>query len=414
MSANQIVGRLEVLKTIRQHQMQWLESLQGSVAGGEKFAICASDEFEELFALFGIHTLVVNYWHGIVANSRNGAHFAQLLRDRGYTPSGLGPLAYASSLDPEKAPWGGLPCPTIMLGSTRDEAELRFMELWAKEFGCPYYPMDYNLAAPWKCPPPDGWWKRIRGDWASLIDSHQLDLRVMQMQALIAHLVTITGRNITIDSLSDSLHLLNRQIDLWARTLDIIAAAPVCPVTLRDQIAMYQAMWHRGTQQGIDFIETYHEEIVERVRLGQQAYEKEDYRLLFWSGANEPPYHAYLQEQHGAVFVGNLYTASVPLYARDFEEHDPLRALASRNMFLIAYEQPGWLLELAANLRCDGVIACEGTFPEPTPDSKALAEAGIPYLNLPNFSDSPEQRERLDGFISEIAVSDRYLARRGQ
>jgi hypothetical protein len=394
-------GRLRVAESMRQTQHDWLANLQEGVRSGRPFAICASDEFEELFHLFGVPALVINYWHNLVVATGHGDYYRELLSARGYDTSGMGPLGYAAALDPSRAPWGGLPRPLILLGSTREEAELRFTELWARELGCPFYPLDFNLAAPYRKIPPDGWWRMLRSHWPELVDADQLELRVAEIRNLIAHMEVLTGRTFSVRDLAWSLALLNEQMDLWQETLDLIAGAPVCPVSLRDQLAMYQAMWHRGTPLGVDVLRRYRDEVAERVAGGARGYATERHRLLFWSGDHEPRFHRYLQERHGAVFVGNLYSASPPLYARDFDPDDPLRALCGRNLFLVAHETPTWLLDVAQRLRCDGIIVREKTYPHSPIDQQVCEQAGIAYLNVPHLGDDAEVRALLDRFIVE-------------
>ena len=398
------VGRLKIVEEVRSHQQAWLAGLKEGVANGDHFAICAADEFEEIFHLFGVHTLVVNYWHNLVVATGNGDHYKALLAERGYEVFGMGPLGYAAAIDPSKAPWGGLPKPTIMLGSSRDEGEFHFMDLWAKEFGCPYYPLDFNLAGPYKKIPPDGWWTRLRSEWESLVDPDQLELRVGEMQNLIAHLEQLTGKTFSTEALADSLELLNQQMDLWTEALQMIGEAPVCPVTLQDQLALYQTMWHRGTKRGVEFARKLRAEVSERVAQGAHAYPEENFRLLYWCGDHEPRFHRYMREQHGAVFVGNLYSACPSLYARDFDRADPLRALCGRNLFLLGHETPAWLVGTARRLRCDGVIVREKTYPRSNNDKAACEAAGIPYLNVPHLDDDDEVRAMLDRFIiDEVA-----------
>ena len=404
------IGRMKITAVIREHQHAWLASLKEGVEKGQDFAICAADEFEELFLLFGIRALVVNYWHNLVIAGGNGGYYRELLSERGYDTVGMGPLGYAAALDPEKAPWGGLPKPTIMLGSTRDEGEFRFLELWAKHIGAPFYPLEYNLSGPYKKIPADGWWRELRKNWRDLVDADQLALRVDQLKALIAHLEQVTGRSFEVGALTRSLTLLNKQMDLWTEGLQMIADAPVCPVSLQDQLAMYQAMWHRGTERGVEFLQAFRDEVAERVAVGARAYPEEKYRLLFWSGEQEPRFHKYLREQHGAAFVGNLYSACPSLYARDFDPADPLPALAGRNLFLLAHETPGWLLEQVRRMRCDAVIVRENTYPHSPIDRQVCEAAGVPYLNVPHLEDSEEIRAMLDKFIAE-EVAPRAAAR---
>lgn len=398
------VPRLEVARAMSRHQRKWFEDLRTSVAQGVHYAICCSDEFEEFFHLLDMPTVVVNYWHNLVVRHGEKDYYTHILQDRGYDYDGLtmGPLGYATALSPERAPWGGLPKPTIMLGSTRDEAEFRFMELWAREYDCPFYPLEFNLAGRFKKIPPDGWWRDLRTNWRSHVDPAQLALRVDQTRHLISHLEQLTGRTISLDDVARSLALVNEQMDLMGQALSVVATADRCPASLRDQLAMYQNMWHRGTEFGRDNARRYRDEVVERAKAGVCAYPNEQRRLLYWSGLHEPQFHAYLQQQYGAVFVASLYSACPPLYAREFDPTDPLPAICSRNLFLLTQENPAWMVDVARRWRCDGIVAFDPSARQSTIDQVAAEAAGIPYVHVPHLGNDEELRRTLDEFMEKV------------
>ncbi|GGF59060.1 2-hydroxyacyl-CoA dehydratase family protein [Alteromonas lipolytica] len=400
-------GRLAIVEKVRKEQGEWLAGLKSGVEQGGRFAISASDEFEEIFNLFGIPALIVNYWHNLVLATGHGDHFADVLNKRGYDVDAItmGPLGYAAALEPELAPWGGLPRPTLMLGSTRDEAELRFMELWSKALDCPFMPLDYNLAGPYKTLVDDDWWNHIRRDWPRYIDSDQLDLRVAELQDVIALLERETGQTITTDDIARSLTMCNEQIDLFMEGLRLIADAERCPVTLRDQLALYVTLWHRGTPKGLDYARAFRDEVKQRIEDGIQAYPEENIRILYWTAMPEPRWHRYLNEQYGAVFVANNYSVTPELYARSFDPADPLRALAGRSLFLLStLNNPQWMIETARFYKCDAIIGFEQPYPVETPHAIACKEAGIPYINAPVLADNDKIRAKLDRFIQDDVI----------
>jgi hypothetical protein len=397
--------RLASVNAIRAHQRAWLAAARQRVLDGEPFVIGNSDDFEEIVAVFGIPGLVINYWNFLITAQRKVSHFTEVLEHRGYPGPHFFALGLASSLDPAQAPWGGLPKPALIIGSTRHETELKITELWARELGCPCFPLDFNFASPYKRLPGDDWWTRIRDDWSDLVDAARLDLRVEQNKALISYLEQLTGRSFSYQELGRVMQRVNQQMDVMSSARELIARARPCPVSLRDQIAAYQTNWHRGTPVGLELASAYHAEVGERVQHGQAGYRTERRRLLYWSMLQEPAFHPYLEETYGAVFVGAPYGAMPETYARTVYHDDPLRALSARHLFLFDMSSASWLLREATLHGVDAVVGVEEPSPYPSVFRQACESAGIAYLAVPRVSDDPEVRSILDAFFTHLPRS---------
>ena len=181
-----------------------------------------------------------------------------------------------------------MPKPTLIVGTTRFEAELRICELWAREMGCPLYPLDFSF-------PVTGAHRRSRRTgyrlprdrWEELFDEKRLDFRVKQEQMLIRYLEQVTGRTFSVVDMIRAMELINEQMDWWIKAQNLIGATRPCPVDMRDQMAIYQAMWHRGTERGVKLIRDYYEEIGERADKGIAAFKNEKLRIYY--GAQVPP-----------------------------------------------------------------------------------------------------------------------------
>jgi benzoyl-CoA reductase subunit B len=390
--------RLKSVDAVRDFQRRWLEQARRDAEAGEPFVICNSDEFEEVLNVMGIPVLVINYWNNVVVRDGKAAALTASLRDRGYQPSFFA-LGLASALDPANAPWGGLPPPALILGSARSETDLRVTELWARAAGCPCYALDFGFTAPFRQLEPADWRKRLRADWMSLVDADRLALRMTQNLELIGYLERLTGRTFDPAGLERAMTALNEQMDSWMRATDLIAGARPCPVSLRDQMAVYQVMWHRGTDRATAFLASYEAEVRERVRARAGAYESEQVRLLYW-GDREPGFHRYLQAA-GVVFAGCLYSSTPQAYARDFVPGDALRALAARHLLLFE-RSPDWPVEEAVRHQCDGVIGVEAPSAVPSGVARACAAAGLPYLAVPRETDDAEIRALLDPFVASV------------
>lgn len=392
-------GRLDAVSAIRAHQRSEIGTMRERVAGGGgQFAVTSSDEFEEILALFGIPSVVYNYWNFVVVSQRKAPHFSRVLEEHGYPGPHFFALGYGTALDPDEAPWGGLPRPTIVIGSGRSERELRVTELWANEAQAEFLPVDFNMGSAAKKELPKDWYGRIRAEWRQLVDQERLELRVQQNRAVVDRLKALTGRTVSTDDIRNMMGLVDRQMDLWMEANRLIVDAEDCPVDFRDQMSMYQAMWHRGTDVGVTFIEAYRDEVAERVAAGVSAYGPPiDTRLLYWSMREEPRTHAYMNE-HGAAIVAALYSSIPALYARDVGD-DPWEALAARNLFLFDLPSANWLLAEVERTRVDAVLLIEDADAPPSLDRQALEAAGVPVLLLPDTGDTDASRRLIDEFL---------------
>ncbi|HUA02438.1 MAG TPA: 2-hydroxyacyl-CoA dehydratase family protein [Solirubrobacteraceae bacterium] len=393
--------RLEVVARVRDHQRAWLELTRERALQGEAFAICNADEFEELLSAMDIPVLVINPWNFLIVAQGKAAHFNSVLERRGYAGPHFFALGLASTMEPEEAPRGGLPRPAFVLGTTRSEAELRVTELWAREFDVPCIPLEFNLATPAKTLPGPGWWRLTRDHWPELSDPPRLELRLEQVRAALARIESITGKALSFERLAETMELVNAQVDLLSEVRDLIGRAPVCPVSVRDQLSLYQPMWHRGTPSATELFTAYRDEVLDRVEHGVGAYAREDHRLFYASMQEDPPFHAFLRAEFGAALVGTPYLPAALTYARTVHDDDPLRALVARQLFLFAYT-PDWLVNEAEFLRCDGVVTVEPASEHPSALARACEAAGLPLVSVPSTADTEETRARLREYFRRL------------
>ncbi|MBN1383108.1 MAG: 2-hydroxyacyl-CoA dehydratase [Deltaproteobacteria bacterium] len=401
-----IAGELKIAGEMNAYQRKWLANVRERVGNGEPFAICNGDEFEEIFNAMDIPVMVLNYWSKIIATEAKASYYKKVLKERGYDPLhlffSLG-LACAMDNNPETAPWGGLPKPSVIVGGSKHDREMKVLELWARECGCPFIPMEFGLnTTPEQPPLPPRWWERMRDHWDELIDPDRLNVRVEEEKSLIRFLEITTGKHFSPAKLDRVAELINEQMDYWGKVRDLIAATIPCPVSLPDQIAMYQAMWHRGTEMGCNFIKAYYEEIKERVEKGIFANPNEKLRLMYIP-ATTPAYAGFLEETYHASLVCFGYS-SIPIdcYARTVHNNDALRTLASRHMVLFS-ETPDWRLKDAQLHQCDGVI--EVIDPAMPSLNKPLFDAsGMPLLSLYTDKDTRDIKSRLSRWIETTVL----------
>ena len=386
---------------VRAHQRAWLAETRARVSQGEPFAICNGDEFEDVLNVMDIPVIVINYWNSIIAVKGMAEHYYNILSKKGYTPHRFA-LGLACTMDnnPETAPWGGLPKPAIILGSTKNDLEMKVLETWAREYGCPVFPLEFAMDPVSEkpiYPPPSNWWEKMRAHWDDLIDPQRLDLRVEQEKALINLLEITTGKSLSTAKLKSALELVNEQMAYWGKARDLIAETIPCPVSLRDQLAMYQTMWHRGTEKARDFLKLYYEEVKDRAEKGITSNADEKFRLM-WMDGTPPAWGKYIEEKYNAVCVCSLFS-SIPIdcYYRTTLNDDPLRTIAGRHMVLFL-ETPEWRLKDARLHQCDAVV--EAVQPGVTSFNKQLfEESGMPLCEIPYDRDDEKVRSIISDFI---------------
>jgi benzoyl-CoA reductase subunit B len=392
--------RLDAVNQVRAHQRHWLDTTRKQVQDGGHFAICNGDEFEEVFIAMGIPVVAINYWNYLVVAQQKKRHYFDVLNQRGFPGDNFFALGLASTMAPEQAPWGGLPKPTLICGSLRYEMELRVTELWAREYGCPIIPMDFAFPTPGMQSFPADWFDRIRDEWESFVDPHRLEYRLAQERRAITYVEQLTGKTFSVGELERSMNLINEQMDWWRRARLALGAATPCPVNMRDQMSMYQAMWHRGTEAGVKLVRDYCLEVEDRAKRGIGGYANE--KLRFFYGDQVPAFQEWAEQTYGAVAVACSYSGFPDAYARTVHNHDPLRALAGRHLLLALFEA-NFLVGQAKDHKCDAIIMIEShTVPEyPSVERKHAEENGIPYLSIPRDSDDPEIRAMVARFIEE-------------
>ncbi|MEW6186233.1 MAG: 2-hydroxyacyl-CoA dehydratase family protein [Thermodesulfobacteriota bacterium] len=390
--------QLRVTDQVRAYQRTWMERTRQRVKQGEPFAICNGDDCEEILNVMDIPVIVINYWHALITTKRMDGYYQNILRERDY-PATVFSMGLATTLDnkPEVAPWGGLPKPSIIIGGARQDTEMRILELWAREFGSFFWPIEFAIWHGIEKVPPAGWYERIRDHWDELVDPVKLDYRVQDQEKLIRYLEVSTGRQCSLVKLKEAIELVNEQMDYWRKARELIAKTSPSPVSLRDQLSMYQVMWHRGTPQGRDFLKAYYEEVKERVENGIAACPNEKIRLMWVNALGTPPlWGKWAEEKYGAVCVTHNYMGiAVDCYARTILNNDPLRTLAAKYMMLF-WTTPDWIAAQAKFSNCQAVITVAGR-----QTKEAYEKAGIPMGMIHADRDDEATRAEISEFIEK-------------
>ena len=400
----------------------WFARVQQQVAAGEPFALISAETPVEIFQAMDIPYVTVQWWSSIVSAKQKAPAYLSHLRDLGYPDDqeqyfALG-LASAFDQDPESAPWGGLPRPTLICGDPRDDNHGKIYELWAKEYGCHFYPFERTILND----APDNWWDLGPHRWDELFDPAMLDLHVEESKGLIRFLEQITGKRFCETRFKQVLDLVNEQEEYFAQVRDLQALTVPAPISVTDTFtSVMMPQWHRGTTWGRDKAKAFYEEVKARVDTGVSAWPEEKVRLA-WYGTglwfNVDFYDSFM-EDYDAVFVWSMYLAiAADGYAR-YGDGDPLRTMAARYVAFIQYMtmEPwpsGWFVKECGLNQIDGVVTLGGGGPFM---AKALADAGIPVLDIRAHNVDSRQwneadvRRRMADFIANEA-SPRAARRR--
>lgn len=384
------------------YQKEWFKKVRERVNEGEPFVVAQADAPHEIFLAMDIPVVIVQWWSAIIAAKRLSPYYFDLLNERGYQRNLCRycclPLACTMDHNPEHAPWGGLPKPTVLVADLTCDSLSKIFELWAREYHCYFFPLEHTASIA-SYP---RWWERVRHHWPELIEPHRLDLRVEELKALIRFLELTTGKALNHAKFVEVMELVNEQEEYFRKTRDLIAETIPCPVSVPDQLPSTMIpQWHRGTTWGLNQAKMFYEEVKERVDRGEAACQKEKLRLM-WIGAglwHNTAFYQHFEEKYGAVFVCSIYLSiAADGYARDLL-NDPLRALASRHVVgPILYgsiRDPDWLLKEAKLHKVNGAImivnrSCMRDVGR-TFTKIAFEDAGIPLLTI--YADVVDARE---------------------
>lgn len=404
--------QLKSSEAVGAYQKDWFKKLKERINAGEPFAICNADEAEEIFLAMDIPVVVKQWWSAVISAKRLSPYYFDLLEQRGYDLCRYCVLGLGCAMDnnPERAPWGGLPRASVIIGSTDCDAGLRISEVWARQDNSFLFPLDQTS----QTRPYHNWWENIRDHWDDVIEAHRIDLRVEELKALIRFLEVTTGRTLNHTRLAHVMKLVNEQNDYFAKVRNLIAQTKPAPVTLPDQLANYPAQWQRGTEDGVRLTRMFYEEVKEKVEKHEAPCPDEKIRLM-WLGPGlwaNTSFYQYFEEKYGATFVCSMYLSiGADGYARSIEGKDPLRALASRHVFL-GLADNDWYVKEAKYHQVQGVVqmvgpSCHYLYMRTPLMARVFEHAGIPVVSIPCDNvdarawDEEKIRDLVSGFIEE-------------
>jgi len=389
--------RLACTALATRFQREFVAELQQRVVeNGEPFAIVQADTPHEIFHVMDIPMVTNQWWASYIAAKQLSPYYFEVMEKEGFPASScrycsLG-LACTLDNDPERAPWGGLPRPTVLVARLTCDCIQRVFQLWADALGSRFYPLE---APGWEHKDPN-WFERGAEFWNEVYTDRRIDLLTEEMRGLIRFLEAETGRTFDDGKLTELMHAINEQEELLAEAARLATRTVPCPVGIAEQ--MPNAMipqWHRGAPWAIDHARMFRDEVKARVEAGEAVCPNEKVRLM-WIGAglwHDPGFYDALQDRLGAVFVWSMYLPFTGAKYIRYGLEDPLRALASRicGMNEVLHLPPwmnAWMVSEAKACKVDAAVILQPTTNRLSVSGTrmtklALEAAGIPVYEMP-------------------------------
>lgn len=333
----------------------------------------------------------------------------------GYIRLAMGYLVSLSKGEsPEKAAFGGMPQPTMLLSTSRVcDPRSKVFETMRRYTNVPAFIFDQQH-------PPTDDRRCMDKDTAERYIRHYME----GSKDFIRFLEKQTGKKFDRDRFAQ---LVSNSIEAWHliyECFEMRKNSP-CPLPWED----YMVCWRpfrdiAGEERTVQFYRNMRDELKERIRLGISVGQpKEKYRLM-WLGLPmwfDLPLLDYLESLGAVVVVDSMFHATKP---REINTSDPLRALIEKEYW-------GWdmygesdgsnprcgvttgshILDLARDYKVDGVIAhtvisCRSCTLGNRHIAKVLREQmGLPVLNIESHMTdlsaySPtETRDKASAFI---------------
>jgi len=366
------------------------------VDDGEPFAIVQADTPHEIFHVMDIPIVTNQWWSAYISAKQLSNRYFETMAEKGYPSNNckycsLG-LACTLADDPETAPWGGLPNPTVLVARLTCDCIQQVFGQWAKALDSEFFPME---APAWREKDPR-WFAHSRNDWDRVYEPDRIRLMVEEMQDLIALLENRTGRRFDEEKLHHLMDRINEQEGYIWEAAQAVGKARPCPVSIAEQMPNTMIpQWHRGSDWAVAHAKKFRDEVMERIASGLGASSAPEKIRMMWIGAgvwHDPGFYQALEEKLGAVFVWSMYMPFAgPQYIRDVQGR-PMEALASRVCSMNeVLHLPPWMnswMESEAE-RC-GIDAAVILLP---PDNRlsqsgtnltalTLKQAGIPVLSI--------------------------------
>jgi benzoyl-CoA reductase subunit B len=368
-------------KTTAQHSIGLAKKVRGMVknltseahaarANGDPVAyLFISSAYDDILRAMDIKTVGTENYAGVCAAKMDAERFLARAEVEGYprhlctyATLGLGFDAIRKELGamPPNAADGGMPSPTMMLGTGMNICDPRYKWFQAAQRynNVPVHILGLlNPASHYTHADP----KEFR--------SYYLEYVTDELRGLVAFLERETGRRLDLDRLSEVVDLSERTLTKWYEAYQLRKAVPA-PMPTEDALSvMVPGFFMLGTQAAYDFYSDLYDELKDRVDNKIGVIPDEKYRLL-WA-LSLPPWYGLVIfnyfEKLGAVFpIEAVYNPSrapeIPDSVSDPIERVAWRfydAMTSRHQKARGHTgnvTVEWFLDLIEDYKCDGIV----------------------------------------------------------
>ncbi len=336
----------------------WWQRLSDAAADGRPAAnVFVMGSAAEILHAFDIVTCFPEITALQTAIRGSSMDYLLAAEDHGYSPDicGYVKVDVGLHLKERRHPMGTLPKPSMVVATNMCNTYVKWAEIWERRYRCPVVVLDLP-----------GW--RGSGFEAGR-DGFEADRRYVegQLRELIGVCETITGRRLDIDRLRESMLAVNRLSELYRDVLAENRHRPAPFNAMLDGVNyMGIANIHRGTEEGVRFMQVALDELRERVALGIGALADERFRLLFVGTTCYTHFVRFLElfKEWGGVFVLSEYMtfAGGGIDKGIFYDTDrPLESLAEqlllssqRSMSGVFYSQD-WHDQVVRDYQLDGI-----------------------------------------------------------
>jgi len=361
------IKALEVTRKVRPMIKDWASKSHEAYANGEPTAYYFTLSFyEDILRAMDIISVGTENYAALCAAKMDAERFLNKAGAEGYAPYlcsyaqcwlGFDALRKELGEMPPNAPDGGMPTPTVMLGTGMMICEPRYKGYQASQRYLDVPLHIFNLY--W--PPADADIKEVQ--------DYYVKYTTEELRGLVEFLEKYTSRKMDWDRLSEVTDLIERTLVMWNKAYELRRAIPA-PMPTEDAMSTMVPGWfYMGTQPAYDFYAELYNEIKQRVDSGIGVIPDEKYRLLWGGGL--PPWFAMKLfnyfESLGAVFPIEFTYHPPPPVEIPKGVTDPLERIAWRffKQFTYRHEKAQkrtgnpdaeFVLELIDGYKTDGVV----------------------------------------------------------
>jgi benzoyl-CoA reductase subunit B len=234
-----------------------------------------------------------------MAAKKSSLKFIRKAEDYGYSAD---TCSYVTAdvglyLSNNEHPLGKVPPPDLVVNDTLCNTYYKWTEVMHDFWKCPVFTLDHPVRI-----------QRDGGYPYDIEEVYRADRRyvVNQLEELIDACEKLTGRKFDEDRFRQNLALGNRMGELWCEIIDKTRHHPSPFDAVLDGYGYMGGMnTHKGTAEGVAYLESVKAELDARIAAGVGAVPEERFRLL-WMSAPCYPYFRKIPEMFhkwGAVFV---------------------------------------------------------------------------------------------------------------